>query len=237
MKKVLKIFGITISIIIAILVILLIIFVAKQFKQESLLNKEMVTIFDMDWNTEEVDMTIKTNGEIGRLEKIMKNYYQEFYKYRREYDEVDIYDFCKNSLEAQNLKDADLVKTKEQLIEYYNKSEKALEKIIEMIDNDYRMKLVENKKFDEYDIELYIEYMFLTDEKETMEEWVTQGNYEYYIYELTIEALNVLINNPNDWKIQDNRIYFSNDSVLKQFNDIINLLNNYEKEDNSGGEA
>lgn len=198
---------------------------SKDLKQEAILKKEILTLYDLDWNTEAVDMTIKSKGDSGRLEKIIKRYYNELYKYRKEYDQIDIRGLCINILEIQNLKTNNLTETKASLITSYDISKKATYKIIELIDNNYILGLIDNKKFNDYYIDLYKEYMFPDDDEKLKQDWIDKANYNKFVYELTLEALNILINNSSSWHIEDNKLYFYDDNLLKEYNEIVDLLN------------
>lgn len=216
--------------VIAVAILLLIAIFYNDLKQPFILRKEVNKIYKLDWNTETIDMTIKSTGQSGKIEKIIKEYYNELYGYRKEYDSVKLYDLCSDALSVNQLKNSDLNEIKENINALYAKRTEASNKIIEVIDNQYILSLIKNTQLKKYYVWLYKVYT-MSDDNDMIKKWADEVEKNNLIYELTVSALDVLINNKNVWHIEKDNLYFSDENVLKEYNEIVGKLNNLKESD------
>lgn len=213
-----------IGIVIFILLLFVIIFY-KDLKAQYILRKEVNIIYKLDWNKEEINMNIKSSGESAKVEKIIKEYYNELYNYRKEYDSIELYQTCTDVFSLNNLKNGDLNKSKTIVSELYNQRNNVSTKITKVIDNDYILSLIENKEIKKYYIWLYKRYT-ISNDIELIKGWNIEKEKDKIVHDLTIEALDVLINNKDIWHVENNKLYFNDATILKQYNDLVYQLNN-----------
>jgi len=215
-----KIFGILIFI----LLIITIIFY-NDLKNLYILRKEVHKIYKSDSEIIKIDMTIKTDGEFGKLEKLIKEYYNELHSHQKKYALLKFHDACSQVLELDNLKSANLVIEKQNIENLYKERIYRLDEIIKMLDNQYILSIIENTEIKKNYLWIYRRYMILNDDK-FIKEWEIEKNKDTLIYELTIEALNTLINNSNVWHVENDKLYFKDEKTLNKYNDIVSKLNN-----------
>lgn len=224
MKKWLKRTLIAISALFAVIIIIFIVTIMYTTKQKNILIKEVEILYNLDWNTEEIDMTIKASNRYGRLEKIIKNYYKELFQYRKQYDSISSDNVYSNVLSIYSLKKRKLDKSIIYVNETKLKSTNLANKITNLIDNDNIMKLVNNKNFNDKDIKLYKELMLGEKNENIMQAWYNLKKQNNKNYDLTIEALELLKNNPNAWQVKDDIPRFENAELSKEYRAIINTL-------------
>jgi len=208
-----------------VIIILMLFFVIfyKEIREQQILKKEVYKIYKMDINTEEIDMNIKSSGTSAKLEKIIKEYYKELYDYQKEYNSIQFYNLCSSIFSLENLNNIS-INSKNSVIELYNKRNDLSDKVIKIITDEYAISLIENIELNKIYTKLYKNYT-VTNDKKIIDEWKQSKEKDKLIYELTLKAIDILVNNRNSWFIQDNKIYFTNQIILNEYNDIVYKLN------------
>lgn len=191
-------------------------------KQEELLQEEINKIYNLNYNTEEVDMTIKTTLEYGKIETIIKKYYSELYDYQKEIDSLAFYNTVVNTLSFENLDSADLDSSKKQINNKYERSLEKINKIIELLDEEYILNLGSDIS-NEY-TSLYKTLAIPTNILEIKGNWENKRETIKETYSLAIKALNILDNNKNLWHVENNKLYFHDEKLLNEYNSIISSL-------------
>lgn len=191
-------------------------------KQEELLREEINKIYNLNYNTEKVDMNIKTISEYGKIEEIIKKHYNELYSYQKELNDLKFYATITNILDSKNLDNADLNKSKKQVNDLYERSIDKLDKIISLLDEEYMFNLG-NSISKEY-ITLYESLMVPTNHSDIKQNWIKQKETLKETNSLASKALNILSNNKNLWHVENNKLYFHDENLLKEYNSIINSL-------------
>lgn len=191
-------------------------------KQEELLKEEINKIYNLNYNTEKVDMNIKTKSEYGKIEEIIKKHYNELYSYQKELNDLKFYATITNILDSKNLDNADLNKSKKQINDLYERSIEKIDKIINLLDEEYVLSLG-NSISKEY-ITLYESLMVPTNHSEVKQSWKNKKETLKETNSLANKALNILSNNKNLWHVENNKLYFHDENLLKEYNSIINSL-------------
>ena len=194
----------------------------KLNKQEELLKEEINKIYNLNYNTEKVDMNIKTISEYGKIEEIIKKHYNELYSYQKELNDLKFYATITNILDSKNLDNADLNKSKKQVNDLYERSIDKLDKIISLLDEEYMFNLG-NSISKEY-ITLYESLMVPTNHSDVKQSWENKKETLKETNSLANKALNILSDNKNLWYVENNKLYFHDENLLKEYNSIINSL-------------
>ena len=194
----------------------------KLNKQEELLKEEINKIYSLNYNTEKVDMNIKTTSEYGKIERIIKKHYNELYSYQKELNDLKFYATITNILDSKNLDNADLNKSKKQINDLYERSIDKLDKIISLLDEEYALSLGNGISKDY--INLYESLILPTNHSDVKQSWINKKETLKEANQLAIQALNILSNNKNLWHVENNKLYFHDENLLKEYNSIINSL-------------
>ena len=194
----------------------------KMNKQEELLREEINKIYNLNYNTEKVDMNIKTTSEYGKIEGIIKKYYNELYSYQKELNDLKFYDTITNILDSKNLNSTDLNSTKKQINNLSEKSIEKIDKIISLLDEEYALGL--GNSISKENISLYESLIIPTNHSEIKQNWLNKKETIKETNQLVNQALNILSNNKNLWHVENNKLYFHNEKLLKEYNSIINSL-------------
>lgn len=211
--------------IIVILLLLLTFAIVKDFNQEDLLIKEVEKINNLDYETEEIDMTIYSKNDYGKVEKAIKEYYKDFYQYKKDYYdyyaptsyEVIFTDYINNS--SSNLTD---------MLEVINrnktKTQEASERLLELLEDEKSLSYINTYSLDNYYIDFYKEQIEYSSNKEYLQEWKHTIENDYKKFDYLLDMIDILIKNQDNWDVEEDTIYFENDDLLEKFNNNYDLL-------------
>lgn len=203
-------------------------YMLKDIRYENIIDKELETINNMDYK-ENIDMTIKSDGDYAKVEKIIKEYYSELFKYKRVYaDKNAVTTFNNFSTDYLNENRNNLDKL---LIDVNNNAkevENSLTSIINMLDEKNIMDRIENQNLEEYYIEFYKERMVLEKDSEYAEEWQKLINTNNQKTEYLKQLIGVLKDKNNSWYVEDGTIYMSG-SYTDKYNELYEKI--YENEE------
>ena len=215
-----KIFWIVLGSILGLLFIWLILTVNSELKMES----KLIAMRDHILETEEVNMDITSKGEYAKIEKVMKEYYQEYLTY---YDQVNENNYIAiyNMLTPEFLdyKKEDLEKLLKGLNSYQETFNQGIDGMIALLDED----LIEHKfidaNIDYYYLDFYKELMILESDQDTLATWreYKQENDEKMPYIKSM--IEILAYNLEEWYIEDETLYINDNTLLEEYNTYYHL--------------
>lgn len=199
----------------------------RESEQKSIVEDEIVKIDDIDiYKGETIDMKIKATGKYGILEKTIKEYYEEIFKYKMIYSEnssVKIF----NELSLEYLQNNRLSKLQEKLDSIDSREKKAtdaINKIITMLDEDYTMERIEKQKLGKKYNDYYRELIIFEEDDETIQEWKDEIAINSEKKEYLKELIKILIDYDDSWYIEDDTLYISDDYALKRYNELYDKI-------------
>ena len=215
-----KIFWIVMGSILGLLFIWLILTVNSEIKAEN----KLIAMRDHILETEEVNMNITSKGEYAKIEKVMKEYYQEYLTY---YDQVNENNYIAiyNMLTPEFLsyKKEDLEKLLKGLSSYQETFNQGIDGMITLLDED----LIEHKfidaNIDYYYLDFYKELMILESDQDTLATWreYKQENDEKMPYIKSM--IEILAYNLEEWYIEDETLYINDNTLLEEYNTYYHL--------------
>jgi len=229
-KKIVKVNKIVKSTLITLLIILTILVIGvgiKNYKEKRLVKEELEIINSLNASFDTIDMDIKANGNYGKVEKAMKEYYQDYFSKKKIFNDnrvealfniltVDYLKENKSKLKKLNLKKTIDTKT--------NELNEAVNDIIDMLNSDNIMSYVDKYDLPSYYNYFYRDIMVSNNDSKIQKEWrdLIEKNNKKAGY--LKEVIDILVNNTNNWYIKDDTLYFSSDSLLEKYNELHSLI-------------
>ena len=211
-----------------ILLISLIVFsilVITRKNRESVVIDELNKINELDINKDEIDMDIKSSGELKIVEEAIKNYYKEFFEYKKKYN-----DNCAEALfniltpEYLNKNKNKLSDVKKEFEEKNKAYEDNIDNLIEMY-KDYKItSYIDKDKISKHNYELYKSLMISDEDRVIIKELENnkKDNNEKYGY--VKEVLDLLNKNKAYWYVKDNKLYIDGTDTLNKYNELRNKV-------------
>ena len=215
-----KIFWIVFGSILGLLFIWLILTVNSEIKAEN----KLIAMRDHILDTEEVDMNITSKGEYAKIEKVMKEYYQEYLGY---YDDVNENDYIAiyNILTPEFLsyKKEDLAKLLKGLTSYQETFNQGIDGMIKLLDEDEMEHRFIDADIDYYHLDFYKELMILESDANTLASWqdYKKENDEKMPY--IKGMIEILVNHPDEWYIEDETLSIIDSTLLEEYNTYYHL--------------
>ena len=228
-KKNKKIVIILFSVLLISLIIFLTLIITRK-NRESVVIDELNKINELDINKDEIDMDIKSSGELRIVEEAIKNYYKEFFEYKKKYN-----DNCAEAL--FNILTPDYLNNNKNKIsdvkkdfEAKNKSyEENIDNLIEMY-KDYKIiSYIDKDKVSKHNYEFYKSLMITDDDRVIVKELENNKKTNGEKYEYVIEVLDLLNKNKAYWYVKDNKLYIDGKDTLNKYNELRNKV--YELEE------
>ena len=210
-------------------------FIINDLKQEKLLKEIVLKIDTMNIYEDEIDMSIKTKGDYAKIELTIKKYYQELFTNKINYSnnnaEEALNKFC--NIEYLSTNKNNLKYTLNEIDKMHEKSNKYLEKILNIIDVDKTIDRLEKYNLTEYYQEFYVELIISGNEDMFINEWETLQKINAKKYNYLKEMINILHSNPDRWYIEGENLYIIDEVMLYKYNQLYNLVHdgNLEIED------
>jgi hypothetical protein len=232
MRRKKKIGKIILIIILIILILCTIIgyFVYRDLKEENVLKEEINKIEELDLSQDEIDMEIKTSGDYKKVEKIIKNYLNDYSTKTKEILESFNQISFDNILSIENIKkDGPKFTESLKIINKINDIDKEIKSLEEMQSEEKIMKQIESRGLNNYYITLYKDIMLdeikdeLTTTKEGLETVSTSIKNKANLY---LEAINFLKTNEGKWQVTNNNLYFNTKELTSQYNKITEKIKN-----------
>lgn len=210
--------------------------VVKDLEQEDILKKEIVNLANKDLVTDNYDIEVKTTGDYAYIEEAIKTYYKKLSdsvkiinNYLNDEDLINI--LSVTNLESDRPKFENSYKV---LSETRDKSNQAMETIIDLCSEETIKELIDKKKVDGYSYDLYLELMYTEDDLKDLEKTKTEmqvisDNLNNFLdkVEAMIKMLEV---NSDYWFIDEGQLYFEKDSLVTEYNNLYNDLNDFVNE-------
>ena len=220
----------------AIIVVLLLIggliggyyYIQNGSQQAEILQKEMSKVLETDIINEDIDMTIKSNGNYGKVEEVVKNYLNDA---KNTY--TNMKDFCNEeqaekilSTENINADPTELLVVKQKIDEKKQELNNLESKAQSITSESYINIAVENKDIKDNYINVYKNIM----ENEAMQSILSnikdkaideQEEAEERLEGLQ-DAAEFLQKNSKYWEINDGKIQFTNTNKLAEYLEVLN---------------
>ena len=208
-----KILLIIIASLFGVFAIVLIFTVNKELKAE----ERLIEMRDYILDTDDINMAIESEGEYAKIERVMKEYFEEYLTYYEEVEENDyiaVYDLITPyflTYETHNIP-----RLLQGLSTYQEKAEHGIDGMIKLLDEEEIELRFIQADIDYYYLDFYKELMILDMDQETLSSWQD--------YKEENEMLNILNDYPDTWFVEDFTLYFSDDNLLREYNTYYDLL-------------
>ncbi len=229
-KRILKIIGIIIGILLIIIVGVAIWGIVQENKLEKELTKisELVNAenIDLDSVYEVLNQTV-TKGDYAKVEKAFKNYLKDNFDTTIKISEILNDEQLLNILTANNyLKDgkdflvtkAYIEQTRTNLTQYQNDYN-------EFFTKEKAKSYINKQELDEYYVDLYMEQYVGDIETDSNSDVVDESIDEILnILNIYEEVINLLANNKDEWQIIDENIVFDDTELSNEYEELVNKL-------------
>ena len=241
MKKGLKITLIVVGIILLLFVVLVGVFVVKDFKTEDKINREVeeiqnimeATDFDEEAFKKKLNSTVST-GDYYKVERAYKNYLRDYLISINEinefYDSLNIDDL----LSADNIKKdgKDFINTKMKLNTTKKKLDELANNFNSMKDEEKVLSYLD-KNLDDYYKEYYKRIVGDIEQTATEKELSKELYDSSKIIDNIYNVFEFLSTNKSHWTFQDDMIYFDTDELVNQYKNLLSNITNIDEENTS----
>ena len=233
LKKVIKKNKKSLIILGSILLVILIVFIillTTRLSRERVVIKELDKINALDITKDEIDMEIKSSGELKIVEEAIKNYYKGFLELKKKYNENRA-EALFNILTPKFLYDKyNMLNDVKKDFESKNKTyEENIDKLIEMY-KDYKItSYIDKDSISKHNYEFYKSLMITDEDLVTIKdlEEAKRDNQEKYNY--VVEVLDLLIKNKANWYVKEDKLYIDGKDTLNKYNELRNKVYDLEE--------
>ena len=229
-KRILKIIGILIGILLIIIVGIAIWGIVQENKLEKELTKisELVNQenIDLDSVYEVLNQTV-TKGDYAKVEKAFKNYLKDNFDTTIKISEILNDEQLLNVLTAENyLNDGkDFLATKEYIEQTRINLTQYQNDYNEFFTEEKAKSYINKQELDEYYVDLYMEQYVgdieTDNDSDVVDESIDEILNILNIYE---EVINLLANNKDEWQIIDENIVFDDTELSNEYDELVNKL-------------
>lgn len=229
-KRILKIIGILIGILLIIIVGIAIWGIVQENKLEKELTKisELVNAenIDLDSVYEVLNQTV-TKGDYAKVEKAFKNYLKDNFDTTIKISEILNDEQLLNILTANNyLNDGkDFLATKEYIEQTRTNLTQYQNDYNEFFTKEKAKSYINKQELDEYYVDLYMEQYVgdieTDNDSDVVDESIDEILNILNIYE---EVINLLANNKDEWQIIDENIVFDDTELSNEYDELVNKL-------------
>lgn len=226
-KKVIVIVAIVVLAIIAVIGYVSIL----DLRQGILIRKEVDTIGKLDITKDDIDMTIKTNGDYAIVEKTIKEYMNTYSLNCKELMKILEDEKIAQILTAQNYKNdgPDFINTKKYISDTKSNFNEKINILIDMSNEEKMMEKINNENLEENFVELYKELMLgegiKVDLQETVQELQKTNTLINNMLDVQEKVINLLANNKGKWSINnEDEIEFQTQKLVDEYNNLISSL-------------
>lgn len=202
-------------------------------KQENLLDKEVNKLLNMDLATGVVDMNIVTKDEYAVIERTIKSYLKDYSDNCKKFiNAIDNFDF-ENMFTAKTFASdgPDFLNSKGKLSQLKGTLNDSLGQLIQMSSKEYIMELIDEKDLDEYDIEMYENYMF-GDNINSFNDYISKDVNEMRSLSENVNLFlgdcyalyDFMSNNRSYWYVEGDIVYFSSNGLVNEYNALLNKI-------------
>ena len=228
-KKNKKIVIILFSVLLISLIIFLTLIITRK-NRESVVIDELNKINELDINKDEIDMDIKSSGELKIVEEAIKNYYKDFLELKKKYNDNRA-EALFNILTPKFLYDKyNMLNDVKKDFESKNKTyEENIDSLIEMY-KDYKItSYIDKDSISKHNYEFYKSLMITDEDLVTIKdlEEAKRDNQEKYNY--VVEVLDLLIKNKANWYVKEDKLYIDGKDTLNKYNELRNKVYDLEE--------
>ena len=213
-------------------IILLILAIAWDTYNFYLIHREMTFIEQEDF---QVDNYIYSYEKFGIIEKELKDFFHTYKTNRNIYMENSAtgitYLLTSEYLENNREDLEDLLK---ELPTMEKKTEKAINKLIELADQEKRMEELNKLDLGSVYTDLYKEYAFSFANERFKGEWSREIYNNHLRMQYLTRMIEILTLTNACWYIEDDLLYFCDEAQLKEYNALYDLLMDSSKEPSNG---
>lgn len=180
--------------------------------------KQLIAMRDYILDTGKIDNQIKSKGEYAKIEKVMKDYYQEYLDYYdllNEHDYLAVYDIITTLLIYRT---SDLSRLLKGLPTYLENANEGMDGMIQLLEAEEIELLFFYADIDPYYFDFYKELMILDTDQEILIAWQNYKEENTEKMEYVEAMLEILVQNPEQWYVDDDFLYIIDDDLLEQYN-------------------
>lgn len=222
----LGIFGVVVVAIIGVIVYM----AYDDLKQEDLLKKELITLSNKELGKDDFSINIVTKGDYAYVEEAIKKFYLQLSDDVKKLSVVLNNEDLTQILSIDNivLERPNFVNSISLIDSTINSVNETMDSIVNLCEEEVILSFFDEKKIDDYYLELYKEIMFDYDNKKSLDE--TEESIEKL--SLTLEdylkivkdMLVLLRDNNNSWDAYNGQIYFITSDLLNTYNNLYQEL-------------
>ncbi len=225
-KKILIILGS----ILLVAIIVFIILVATRKSREGVVIKELDKINELDVSKDEIDMEIKSKGELAIVEEAIKNYYKDFFALKKTLNDNRA-EALLNILtpEYLNKNKSKMNDVKKDINAKNEAFEDNVDSLIEML-KDYKIiSYIDKTKVSKHNYEFYKSLMITEDDKLIIKELEDLKKDNIEKYDCVKQILDLLIKNNTYWYVKDNKLFIDGKDRLNKYNELRNKVYDLEE--------
>ena len=213
----------------------------EKIKEENILKNEIVNLTKKDLLKDSFDIKIKTTGDYAYIENAIKEYYKTLAdnaklinNYLSNEDLIQILSSSKLQSDAPSFTNSYKI-----LNDTRTNYKEALNKIIELCNEDYIKKLIDKEKVSSKHYDLYLDLMYTKEDLKVLDKLKkdiqeTSNNLGVFLDKVE-SMIKFLETNTKYWYIEDGNLYFETTNLLNQYNNLYKDMNNFVKEKFSKG--
>lgn len=231
-----KIVNVILIIILILVCILMGVLASKNIKQQDIVKDELKLINNLDIFKDTIDTEIKANGNYGKIEKAIKEYYTDYFAKKKIFvnNRVEVLfntlttDYLKeNKNKLKSLKLDEMVDAKT------SELNEAIDGIIEMLNSDNIMEYVYKYDLSSYYNNFYRDNMVSKNDSAIQNEWQSLKNENSEKADYIKQIIKILVDNNDLWYVENDSLYFLDDKILNEYNELHSLIYNNNEKDNS----
>ena len=198
-------------------------FAIADLKQEDILKREIDTLLRKP--IKDFNSPIKTKGDYGIVEKVIKEYLEDYALTLQEALNIMNDDKIQTLLTAKNYKEdgPEFINTKNSLEEIKKELDEKVNKLTDMTKPEMIKANIEDKKLDKNYITLYNEIFKNIKEnyfKNTQKLLKNSSDRDKTRLDVELEIISFLISSKNNWSVEEDKIAFKNTEDLNKYNEL-----------------
>lgn len=203
-------------------------FMQNNSKQASILQEEMTKLAESDFLNEEIDITIKSSGDYGKVEEAVKDYLNDVKKSYNDLKNFGNDEDISLILSSENISaDAKKLTVVEQKVdEYKKKLEQLTAKIKDITDEQTIEKYIEDKDVKSNYVDVYKNIMLNEAVQTKLKSVQQKAENEELKAEEKLEGIEKVVKflktNEKYWEVNDGKLQFNNVNKLGEYYQLLN---------------
>lgn len=205
-------------------------FAMSNLMQSITLTKEIDKVGKTDITKDDIDMTIKTKGDYGVVEKTIKEYINTYSNNCKEVTNIIQDGKLEQILTAENYQNdgPEFVNTKEYIANTKKEFNEKMNLLIDMTSKEKMLEAIQNKNLNEDFIKLYEDLMLGNETKidltQTVDALQETSTYINRLLDTQEKVIELLANNKGKWQVNNEQIEFETQKLVDEYNNIISGL-------------